>query len=81
MTELNVNELNNIAGGADTKNIPDTYTVVSGDCLSTIAKKFGLTWQKLYELNKEKIDADAKAHGVKANFENYIYPGQVLKLK
>ena len=82
MKEINENELNNVVGGADSnKNIPDTYTVVSGDNLSSIAKRFNTTWQKLYKLNKEMIDRDAKAHGVKSKFENYIYPGQVLKLK
>jgi LysM repeat protein len=83
MAELNEKDLDNVVGGAGTNNnnIPDTYTVVSGDCLSTIAAKFHTTWQKLYELNKEMIERDARAHGVKEHFENYIYPGQVLKLK
>ena len=75
-------ELENVAGGVDNNNnIPATYTVVSGDNLSKIAAKFNTTWRKLYELNKEMIDRDAKAHGVKSNFENYIYPDQVLKLR
>ena len=82
MKEINENELGNVVGGADSsKSIPDTYTVVAGDNLSSIAKRFNTTWQKLYQLNKEMIDRDAKAHGVKEHFENYIYPGQVLKLK
>ena len=82
MKEINENDLIDVVGGADSsKNIPDTYTVVSGDNLSSIAKKFNTTWQKLYKLNKEMIDIDAKEHGVKSHFENYIYPGQVLKLK
>lgn len=83
MEEFNVNELDGVVGGSNgnTNDIPDTYTVVAGDCLSTIAAKFKTTWQKLYSLNKEMIDRDAKAHGVKDHFENYIYPGQVLKLK
>ena len=80
MSEIKVNDLNNIAGGAG-NDIPATYTVVSGDNLSKIAAKFKTTWKKLYELNKEMIDRDAKAHGVKSNFQDYIYPGQVLKLK
>ena len=80
MSEIKVNDLNNIAGGAG-NDIPATYTVVSGDNLSKIAAKFKTTWKKLYDLNKEMIDRDAKAHGVKSNFQDYIYPGQVLKLK
>lgn len=35
---------------------PKTYTVVDGDDLSTIAEKFGTTWQAIYEKNKDKID-------------------------
>ena len=80
MSEINVNELNNIAGGAG-NDIPATYTVVPGDNLSKIAAKFKTTWKKLYELNKDMIDRDAKAHGAKSNFQDYIYPGQVLKLR
>ncbi|MBR3248094.1 MAG: LysM peptidoglycan-binding domain-containing protein [Clostridiales bacterium] len=80
MTEINENELNNVTGGAN-NNIPDTHTVKAGECLSTIAQLYHMTWQKLYDLNKEMIIADAKKHGVKDHFENYIYPGQVLKLK
>lgn len=80
MSEINVNELNNIAGGAG-NDIPATYTVVPGDNLSKIAAKFKTTWKKLYEHNKDMIDRDAKAHGVKSNFQDYIYPGQVLKLR
>ena len=60
MKEINENDLIDVVGGADSnKNIPDTYTVVSGDNLSSIAKKFNTTWQKLYKLNKEMIDRDA----------------------
>lgn len=81
MNELNANELNNINGGAGKTTTPKTYEVKVNDNLSTIAAKFGTTWQKLYELNKTMIDKDAKAHGVKSHFENYIYPGQVLKLR
>ena len=55
MKEINENELGNVVGGADSsKSIPDTYTVVAGDNLSSIAKRFNTTWQKLYQLNKEK---------------------------
>jgi nucleoid-associated protein YgaU len=44
------------------------YTVQKGDSLSKIAKKYpGLTWQKIYEANKDQIkDPDL------------IYPGQKL---
>ena len=81
MKELDNNELNSVSGGAAKNTTPATYKVVAGDNLSKIAIKFKTTWQKLYELNKAMIDRDAKSHGVKEHFENYIYPGQVLKLK
>lgn len=47
-----------------------TYTVKSGDSLSKIAKNYpGLTWQKIYEANKDQIkDPDL------------IHPGQKLKI-
>lgn len=32
-----------------------SYTVQSGDCLSSIAQRFGITWEKLYEANRETI--------------------------
>lgn len=49
-----------------------TYTVVSGDCLWTIAKKYyddGALYKKIYEANKDKISNP-----------NLIYPGQVLTI-
>ena len=87
MSELNVNDLNNVAGGAfDFSTIPATHTVKTGENLSLIVKNYGLskcgyTWTYLYNLNEDTIIAEAKKHGVTANFENYIYPGQILKLK
>jgi LysM repeat protein len=47
-----------------------TVTVKSGDTLSKIAAAHGISWQKLYELNK----------GVIGGNPNLIRPGQVLKL-
>jgi len=47
-----------------------TYTVVKGDCLWNIAKKYlgaGSRWKEIYELNTDKISNP-----------NLIYPGQVL---
>lgn len=51
---------------------PKTYTVVSGDCLWNIAKKFlgdGSRYPEIYSLNRDKIKDP-----------NLIYPGQVLTL-
>lgn len=52
---------------------PKTYTVVSGDCLWNIAKKFygsGAQYTKIYDANK----------GVVGGNPNLIYPGQVLTI-
>lgn len=49
-----------------------TYTVVKGDCLWNIAKKYlgdGSRYNEIYELNKDILSNP-----------NKIYPGQVLKL-
>ncbi|HEX6848925.1 MAG TPA: LysM peptidoglycan-binding domain-containing protein [Chitinophagaceae bacterium] len=45
------------------------YTVVKGDSLSKIGKKFGVQWREIYEANKEKVkDPD------------HIEPGWKLKI-
>ena len=45
------------------------YIVEQGDCLWSIGKKFGMTWQELYNLNRNIIkDPDL------------IYPEQILRL-
>jgi resuscitation-promoting factor RpfA len=48
----------------------NTYTVKSGDTLSTIAAANGVSWQHLYAENESTIGADA----------NLIFPGQVLSV-
>lgn len=47
-----------------------TYTIQRGDTLSGIAKKYGTTWQDLYNANKSVI----------GNNPNLIYSGTVLTL-
>lgn len=52
---------------------PQSYTVVSGDCLCNIAKKFygdGSKYTVIYEANKSVIGGNP----------NLIYPGQVLTI-
>lgn len=45
------------------------YTVVKGDSLSKIGKKFGVQWREIYEANKERVkDPD------------HIEPGWKLKI-
>lgn len=46
-----------------------TYTVMAGDNLTKIGQKYGLTWQQIYEANRDVIkDPDL------------IQPGQELKI-
>lgn len=47
-----------------------TYTVASGDTLGEIAAEHGMSWQRLYEINRSVIGGNP----------NVIYPGQVLSL-
>lgn len=61
-----------------------TYTVVSGDCLWTIAKKqLGdeLKWKDIYNTNAKTIEDTAKKYGRKSSSNgHWIYPGTVLIL-
>lgn len=57
----------NVPGGGAAAPQAQTYTVKSGDTLSGIGTKVGVSWQQLQQLNGI---ADA----------NRIYPGQVLRL-
>jgi nucleoid-associated protein YgaU len=46
-----------------------TYTVQSGDSLSKIGSKYGVSWQNIFEANRDKLDDPDK-----------IYPGQELNI-
>ena len=46
-----------------------SYTVQSGDSLSKIGQHYGVSWQKIYEANRDKLDDPDK-----------IYPGQELTI-
>ena len=51
---------------------PRTYTVVAGDSLSKIAKKFygdGNKWKRIFEANRDTVKNP-----------DLIHPGQVLKI-
>lgn len=59
-----------------------SYTVVSGDTLWGISKKFygtGTKYHVIYDANAELIEATAKSHG-KKNSDNghWIWPGETL---
>ncbi len=61
---LNINTGSGDAGGG-----ANTYTVQAGDNLSKIGAKYGITWQALYEANRDIIsDPDM------------IHPGLELKI-
>ena len=47
----------------------NTYTVQSGDTLSKIGEKYGVSWQQIFEANRDKIDDADK-----------IFPGQELTI-
>ena len=46
-----------------------TYTVQSGDTLSKIGSNYGVSWQSIFEANRDKIDDPDK-----------IFPGQELNI-
>lgn len=46
-----------------------TYTVQSGDSLSKIGTHYGISWEKIYEANRDKLDNPDK-----------IFPGQELTI-
>ena len=47
----------------------NTYTVQSGDSLSKIGSKHGVSWQQIFEANRDKLNDPDK-----------IYPGQELTI-
>lgn len=57
------------------------YIVKKGDTLSSIAKKYKTDWKKIYNMNKDLIDKEAKKRGIKKNFYNYLYAGEKLRIK
>lgn len=62
---LNVNVGGAAAGGGG----GHTYTVVSGDNLTKIGQKYGVSWQQIYEANRDILNDPDK-----------IQPGQELKI-
>jgi nucleoid-associated protein YgaU len=46
-----------------------TYTVQSGDSLSKIGSNYGVSWQAIFEANRDKLDDPDK-----------IFPGQELQI-
>lgn len=54
------------------------YIVKSNDNLKEIAKKYNISWTKLYNMNKSVIDEKAVEHGRFTNSFNYLYEGTKL---
>jgi hypothetical protein len=46
-----------------------TYTVQSGDSLGKIGERYGVSWQKIFDANRDKLDNPDK-----------IFPGQELTI-
>lgn len=69
---------------ANTPSVPGrqqsiTYPVVSGDSLTRIAKKFGISTTALYTANKAQIEAVAHQHGYKSSANGkWIFPQEQL---
>lgn len=61
--------LNVSVGGAAAGGSGNTYTVVAGDNLTKIGAKYGITWQQIFEANKDILKDPDK-----------IFPGQELKI-
>ena len=56
-------------GGSGGSGSGSTYTVQSGDSLSKIGSKYGVSWQKIFDANRDKLDDPDK-----------IQPGQELTI-
>ena len=56
-----------------------TYKVVSGDNLSKISKKYGVSVNALYNANKTLIDSENKKRGVAVS-KKWVYPNQILTI-
>src|SRR5256885_6185445 len=61
---LNVETAAGAAAGSS-----NTYTVVAGDNLSKIGEKYGISWNAIYEANRDIL-----------NDPDMIHPGQELKI-
>jgi len=56
-------------GSSSSGSSGSTYTVQSGDSLSKIGSQYGVSWQKIFEANRDKLDDPDK-----------IQPGQELTI-
>lgn len=72
------------AGDGSTSGASSLYTVVSGDTLWAIAKRYygsGMKYTIIYDANAATIEAVAKAHGKSSSEKgHWIWPGTVLTI-
>lgn len=61
--------MNISAPEGDSSSGGSSYTVQSGDSLSKIGSKYGVSWQKIFDANRDKLDDPDK-----------IQPGQELTI-
>ena len=73
-----------VESGGNAGGSAGSYTVVSGDTLWAIAKRFygsGTKYAVIYDANAATIEAAAKAHGKSSsNNGHWIWPGTVLTI-
>lgn len=75
-------------GGAGSGSSDASYTVVKGDCLWSIAKRFygnGAQYMTIYNANVDVIESTAKAHGKANSYKGstagwWIWPGEVFTI-
>lgn len=72
------------AAGAGSKTSGKTYTIVRGDCMWNISKKFlgsGARWKEIYNANKSIIESTAKKYGrASSGNGHWIYPGTKITI-
>ena len=86
-TSAPVTAVNNVEDTPEERPEPEpakTYTIVSGDTLWAIAQRnlgAGTNWQKIYDANRDVIEAAAQAHG-RSSSDNghWIWPGTTLTI-
>ena len=76
MAELNVNELNNVAGGVGEISPYKIYIVNPGDCQALIAERFHMSLEELQTINN--IDPGLVIDGQTIRPGQMIQPGQKL---
>lgn len=59
---LNISAPEGDAGSSSSSSGGSTYTVQAGDSLSKIGSHYGVSWQKIYEANRDKLNDPDKIH-------------------